>query len=248
MKKLLLSIIAIISLISFQTNNIYAQCTPNSSCVDTDNPGEICPDTLPDGTIGIQYTQVVTIIPPATADVNGSTVNIHHITLDNVQNIPNGLTYTANATEMYPGNSYCVLISGTPTVSDTFKLKIYVTPYVEVMGTPVATTQQIDSTSLFIYVAQSAGIEYNSLKDFELLETYPNPFTFNTQIGFYTKSSSQVNLDIFDVLGNKVYSEQKNAIYGKYYFDFTGENLKKGIYIYNVTTNNKIISKRFVKQ
>jgi len=248
MKKILLSLFAIGGLLMLQPNTTYAQCTPDGACVDTDDPGEICPDTLPDGTIGVQYNQTVTIIPPATAEVDGNTITIHHITLDNVDNIPNGLTYTANATEMYPGTSYCVLISGTPTVSDTFRLKIYVTPYVEVLGTPVATTQQIDSTSLYIYVAKSAGIEYNNLKKFEVLETYPNPFSFNTKIGFYTKESSIVSLDVFDIVGNRVYSEKVNAVYGKYYFNFTGENLKKGVYIYNVTTNNKVISKRLVKQ
>ncbi len=248
MKKFLLFLFTIFSLIMLKSNTSYAQCTPDASCTDVGDPGEICPDTLPDGTVGIQYNQTVTIIPPATADINGNTVTIHHITLDNVDNVPNGLTYTANATEMYPGTSYCVLISGTPTVSDTFRLKIYVTPYVEVLGTPTAMPQQIDSTSLYIYVAESAGIEYNNLKNFEVFETYPNPFSFNTKIGFYTKLNSTVSLDIFDVVGNKVYTEKINAVYGKYYFNFTGENLKKGVYIYNVTTNNKVVSKRLIKQ
>ncbi|MCK4698860.1 MAG: hypothetical protein KAT38_00935 [Bacteroidales bacterium] len=94
----------------------YNQCVPDTAnCKDIDKPGQICPDTLPVAVLNTYYEQVITIIPPDTFDLGTGLIPISMIVLDSVTNLPQGLSYEANASEMFPDTAYCVLISGTPT-------------------------------------------------------------------------------------------------------------------------------------
>ncbi len=152
MKRLLLIILFTTFYLS-QINNSFAQCTPDPGCVDDpEEPGELCPDSLPDGTVGVPYNEVVTIIPPYEGDLGEGTVDVIKIVIDAIENIPPGLTYEANATEMYPYNSYCILISGTPTTEGFYQLIIKVTPWIEIFGFPVQGPQQVDDSSMAITI------------------------------------------------------------------------------------------------
>ncbi len=231
-----------------QSNFTSAQCTPDPNCTDSLNPGEICPEILPDGTVGVPYSQVVTIIPPYEADLGSGTVTIHHITLTGVDNLPPGLTYQESATDMYPYNSYCVLVSGTPTTEGTYNLAVRVIPYIDVFGSPVAAPEQTDDTSLVIVINAASGVYDNYKKGFSLVENIPNPFYSYSKIGFYDNKSEPVELKIFNVLGEEVYSEELKSHKGENYFRFRGMILKKGIYVFSVSNGNKIFTKRLIKK
>ncbi len=228
-------------------NNLSAQCTPDPSCVDSLNPGEICPEDLPDGEVGVPYSQVVTIIPPYESDLGSGTVTIHHITITGVDNMPPGLTYQANATDMFPYNSYCVLISGTPTTAGTYNLGVRVIPYISILGNPVATPEQTDDTSLVIVINESATIKDFNNKEFSLLGNIPNPFYSTSRIGFHNNTSETVELKVFNILGEKVYSEKTRSHTGDNYFRFNGEKLTKGVYIFSVTNGKKAYTKQLIK-
>ena len=254
-KSLLIIAVATMSVFTMQTKTVNAQaCTPSATCVDIigngNEHGEICPDTLPQGFMGAQYMETVTILPPDSGDAGDGLgmVKIHHITLDAVENIPPGLTYALNdAGDWYPGTKYCALISGTPITHGTYKLRVKVTPYVNSIAGPVASTQVIDTTSLFIKINWPDAIGENSSEKFNVIVGSPNPFNYSTKIGYYTKTNSPVKLEVYDLVGNKVHTENMNPVYGEYYFGFNGSDLKNGIYIYKITSDNKTYSKRLIK-
>ena len=77
-KTVLISMTMILSVFSlFRT---FGQCTPDTiTCVDTLAPGEICPDTLPSGEVGVEYNQTVTIWPPSSFDYGQGTISIAKI-------------------------------------------------------------------------------------------------------------------------------------------------------------------------
>ncbi len=250
MKKIysFLIFIAVVA-ISYNAN---AQCTPDPTCMDTGTPGEICPLTLPNGTVGVPYSQIVTIIPPATATISGQTISIMQVKLDSVGNMPHGLIYQTNpANEIFvvtsPITRYCTLLSGTPNDTGTYALKIYVKPYINVLGNPTALSEQVDDTSLTIVILPVAGVSLVNYNKFSVLDSKPNPFNYSAKIGFISPNSSVVKLKVYDVIGNIIYSETLTATRGENYFDFDGIKLGKGMYIYNITNGKESYTKQLIK-
>ncbi|MFH2094452.1 MAG: T9SS type A sorting domain-containing protein, partial [Bacteroidota bacterium] len=229
-----------------------AQCTPDPACVDvvdaTHNPGEICPLNLPEGTVGTPYSQVVTIIPPYEASVAGNTVTINKIQLTSVTNLPPGITYQASATTMFPYNSYCVLLSGTPTTAGTYPLSIKVIPFMDVMGSPVQLPEQTDDTSLVMTINQSANIGIIDYQTFKILVNSPNPFSSTTTIGYVSGKRAVVTLTVFDIIGKELYRETSQGNIGNNFFKFTGAELTRGVYIYSITNGTSTFTKQLVKK
>ena len=66
----------------------------------------------------------------------------------------------------------------------------------------------------------------------------PNPFHASTSIKVEIEQASPVVLRVFDVLGNEVHAQSRDFSVGINYFDLQAADLpKKGIYVYEVTTN-----------
>ena len=236
--------------------NANAQCTPNTACTDTLNPGEICPETLPNGVVGVPYNQVVTVIPPATS----GTLTLYKIKLKSVTGMPPGLTYQVNPASnefaLYtPGNpcsllanpKYCILISGTPTTEGTYPLTLTITPYLFYNCTGISPSDVVDDTSLAIIITPTAGVSLVNYNKFSILDGKPNPFNYSAKIGFISPNSSIVKLKVFDVIGNIVYSETISAARGENYFDFNGIKLGKGMYIYSISNGKDTFTKQLIK-
>jgi hypothetical protein len=85
-----------------------------------------------------------------------------------------------------------------------------------------------------------------------LRSSYPNPFSGETAIPFILRSGDQVTLEIFDMRGRKIrtlLNDMKSAGLHKIIWngnDDQGNRLPGGIYLYRLTTGNKISTKRMV--
>lgn len=230
----------------------FSQCTPDPTCTDVGNPGEMCPENLPPATVNVPYNQVVTVIPPSTFFYNGQTVQILKIKVSQVENIPPGLTYQCNPSNCEfvvtnPITRYCILLSGTPTTAGTYPLKIHVVPYITVFGQPMALPTQVDDTSLVMVVNQSSNYELINTSKFTVLNPQPNPFNSVVKIGVYSPSTNAVTLQVFDVLGNRVYEEKAVINKGEYTFKFDGSSLKKGLYVYTINNGKEHFVKQLIK-
>lgn len=236
--------------ISLTGNKASAQCTPDPGCMELLNPGEMCPEILADGTVGVPYSQVVTIIPPATADLGSGSVNIYKIRIDSVKNLPPGLTYQTNAAEFLvtsPLTRYCVLLSGTPTTAGTYDLIVYVKPFINIAGFPVGAPQQVDDTSLTVTVNTSTWFQPQMNQGFSLIPSKPNPFNGTTKIGFVSPGNDGAELKVYDVVGNIIYSESIESSRGENYFSFDGLKLAKGMYFYSVSNGKEVFTKQMIK-
>ena len=81
--------------------------------------------------------------------------------------------------------------------------------------------------------------------DFSLEQNYPNPFNPTTTISYNVNKTSNIELNIYDMLGNHI-STLVNTIQakGKYSVNFNAENLASGTYIYSLKYGNKIITRK----
>lgn len=97
--------------------------------------------------------------------------------------------------------------------------------------------KQIDNDGKFEY---SDIITLNfSITTFELYQNYPNPFNPSTTISWHSPIEGNVNIKIYDPLGNficEVINEHKSA--GKNQIEFNalsqGRNIASGVYIYKI--------------
>ncbi|MCX6257762.1 MAG: T9SS type A sorting domain-containing protein [Bacteroidia bacterium] len=231
---------------------LYSQCTPDPGCVDDTVPGQICPAVLPQGTINVPYSQVMTIIPPATAVVSSQTVNIYKIVLTSINNLPPGITMqtdVANNTFMIynvTNPKYCALLSGTPTDTGTYKLKIVTEVYINLFNNPLDAGAFTDSTSYFIkIISPGSGIIMADYRHFRI-PTPANPFSFADKLQVISPYQQPISLKIFNCLGQKVYEENIKAVEGENYFQLNAGNLTDGLYIYSVSNANNTFNGRLV--
>jgi hypothetical protein len=83
--------------------------------------------------------------------------------------------------------------------------------------------------------------------EYNLSQNYPNPFNPSTTISYSIPERTNVNLEIFNILGEnivKLVNRVQNA--GVYSVTFDASHLSSGIYIYTLKTTSKIISKKMV--
>ncbi|MCB0274796.1 MAG: T9SS type A sorting domain-containing protein [Calditrichaeota bacterium] len=83
--------------------------------------------------------------------------------------------------------------------------------------------------------------------DFKLEQNYPNPFNPTTTISYEVSKAADVNLDVYNVLGEKVaslVSGRQNA--GSYTVDFDAASFSSGIYFYTLTSGSVKITKKMV--
>jgi hypothetical protein len=83
--------------------------------------------------------------------------------------------------------------------------------------------------------------------DFRLMQNYPNPFNPSTVISFSVAEVSDVKIEIFNLLGQKVallIDEFKNQ--GTYNVSFNPSGLVAGVYIYRMKAGNFTASRKLV--
>ena len=82
---------------------------------------------------------------------------------------------------------------------------------------------------------------------YALLQNYPNPFNPATEIKFSIPQKSNVQLDIFDLLGRKVATlVNREMPAGNFSEKFDGRNLSSGVYFYSLHAENVVMTKKML--
>ncbi len=83
--------------------------------------------------------------------------------------------------------------------------------------------------------------------NFELSQNYPNPFNPTTTINFNIGQATNVKLEVFNTLGQKIATlVNSSKIAGRYSVKFTGDKLVSGLYIYRLTTAQFTETKKMI--
>jgi len=207
---ILISIVLILT-----TQFAYSQCTPldAETCPDPENNGEICPDTLAPVYVGVEYNQVATILAPPKIDTGDITIPLHHINLDNIGNLPEGINWVTNAVdnEFMVGTYYCILLSGTSNAPvGNYPLKIEVDVYTVIGTTPVYLGHSVDSTSLSIDVKWDPNVITENGSENLISKVWPNPFTSEIYIKLSRELEGKSNIELYNMMGNRLYSNILN--------------------------------------
>ena len=86
---------------------------------------------------------------------------------------------------------------------------------------------------------------------FEVEQNFPNPFNPKTSIPFTLPENATVNLEIFNVIGEKIYTESKEFTTGYHVIIWNGvsnqgNRVPTGVYFYRVSTPSATQTRRMV--
>lgn len=230
-------------LISIQVS---AQCEPDTvNCEDIGTPGQFCPLILPHAGLNVLYDETVTVIPPGAFEFEGVSLNILHIRIDSVKNMPAGIDYYPNADIFFPDTAYCIQLTGTPTEVGVDTLAIYITALVDILGG--LEYQVVDDSSVVLKVVEVLGSDPKTVTEFKVSQNVPNPFSDFTRLGYYSPSEERVELCVYNILGVRVHQEFEIVAPGEHNFGFDGRNLEPGIYLFSVASSEAYFTGKFIK-
>ena len=149
---------------------------------------------------------------------------------------------TLIATSQNGGTTSETIIYNTTTVG-TYKIKVY--PY-----------SGSSATNCYTLTASISGINFRTMQDGTVeinptetsLNLYPNPTSNKLTIDYNSLANESIMINVYDVLGRRVYSEMNTANEGfnSYYQDFN--NLDNGVYILEISNGSIATIKRFMME
>jgi hypothetical protein len=105
-----------------------------------------------------------------------------------------------------------------------------------------------DSSRLAVWpTLGSVADQENAPREYLLAQNYPNPFNPSTTIKYELPKSSDVRLNVFDILGREVsvlVNERRDAGVHEVKFDATG--LSSGVYFYRLRAGNFVRTKKLL--
>ena len=277
-------IILIISLFTFFVSQALSQCSPNFIYTSLGLPGVFPPaiqiPNLPvplgisDGTVGVNYSQTLTMIVPqdttldigfllpsaAVAAMNLAgisttmTVDINHVSFD-VQGLPNGVSYQCDISScQYPSNSDgCIQLSGIPTIAGTFSVPVNMTVNIQLpsINIPLYGTVGGMGQDIPAFAAQTYDLLINQstfLEDFyNTTRIYPNPTNSITTLRINLESAKSISISIQSIDGKMIASRDYGVMAGPYSLDLDFSHLSNGIYFIEAMIGNRIIREKIIK-
>lgn len=101
------------------------------------------------------------------------------------------------------------------------------------------------STTTTVTVTEAVGV--NDIEDLKMpIQVFPNPSNGTFTLTFETKKQHSVSLNITDLTGRVVYTEDVLSLNGKYSRDFASTNLSAGVYMLNLVIDGKTSTRKLV--
>ncbi len=106
--------------------------------------------------------------------------------------------------------------------------------------------KQTDFDGKFRY-SKEVEVYVNVPLQFSLKQNYPNPFNPTTTIEYSIPKNENVNLTVYNLLGQKVKNlVNRNEKAGEYNIKFNASNLASGIYYYRLKSGNYVKTKKMI--
>lgn len=211
--------------------------------------------------------QIYVKAPNLISDIPGApdlAIEIDSLSLDNITYSIDGTEYDISSLGLnvtcnnngvsplqcnfYPGGTYCGDISGTPTAAGQFPVKIYVTGYFNFLG-PQAAEYTFEDYILTINDGSVSIKETaNAPLEISLGNPQPNPANINAVIPFELNQNTQVQLTMFNMMGELVERRTIAGKRGSNTITFDTSVLRPGIYLYTLQVGDKKMTKKLMVQ
>ena len=211
--------------------------------------------------IGQAFYYALTLVVPPTVQVPPITANVETIIITNVLGLPSGLEIACNppSCEFVPEDSLvCAYIFGTADESNApgeYPLSLE--------GEIKTNITTITFEQLFILLqagSYSLTLEPNGsptctvvateepLNDHVRIETAPNPFTDFTTIQIHSDITDELELNVYNLLGEQVHAQTIFVSSGTNSVEFDGSRLAVGVYHFTFTDGQSILSQKLLVQ
>ncbi len=250
MKQLLLSV-----LFAGASSIALAQpCTPDPLYVDS--VFGVWPDTTENfagGMIGIPYEQILNLIVPSDAglvDPQFAGLVIDSVGFVGITGLPNGLSVACNSQTpasctYITGQLGCGVITGTPTETGTFPLVLNVLAHSSIFGNVLSVPYTFGGYRIIIS-DNTTSIEGPVAGALGSVRNVPNPFAVRTSFEFELSRSGAVELRVFNLLGEEMWSRTVQGKAGMNKVPFDGQSLAEGVYIYKLASGKEAQTGRMV--
>ncbi len=86
----------------------------------------------------------------------------------------------------------------------------------------------------------------NSILELKNLSFFPNPNNGKFSLSFASNEKGKIQIEIFDLKGNKIYEEKLKDFSGKYLKKIDLSKKGKGIFLLKITQNEKVLIKKLI--
>jgi|WetSurMetagenome_2_1015567.scaffolds.fasta_scaffold36692_2 hypothetical protein len=175
-----------------------------------------------------------------TANVNGKNVMLDWITATEINNSGFEIQRSIdNSNFIYIG-----FLSGTGTSTEYTRYNFQ--DYNLDNGKYYYRLKQIDFDGTISF-SDVVEVEIKAKLDFTLFQNYPNPFNPGTTIKYQLPVASKIVLKVYNILGKEIatlVNETKEA--GTHTVNFDASSLSSGVYIYKISGNESVQTKRMI--
>ncbi|MCG3166746.1 MAG: hypothetical protein POELPBGB_02527 [Bacteroidia bacterium] len=78
------------------------------------------------------------------------------------------------------------------------------------------------------------------------LEVFPNPFSEATMLSFTLKQLCDVTIDVYDIKGQKVFTEHKEKLTGEQRISLNRSALQSGVYLVSISAGNEKLNRKII--
>lgn len=98
-----------------------------------------------------------------------------------------------------------------------------------------------------VSVSNESSVADNQPQTFKLHQSYPNPFNPTTTIGYELPQQTDVKLEVFNILGQRIVTlVNETQTSGIHEVTFDASNLSSGVYLYRITTGQFTKSRKML--
>lgn len=203
-------------------------------------------------TFPLTHLGMTEVLVDTSSNMSGAYVSITNVGLDYLgsgTNAPSGASGVPNTTMTKycywdAAGTACVVVSGTPTKSGTFPVRIK--SWARVGGFLNTWGPAPDNDDYKLVVTGTSSVELIDANKFAVAQNTPNPFNEKTEINFTSPNVSDVDFKVYNVVGSVVYSQTVKADKGANTITLKANSFAPGAYMYAIKNGNQVITKRMV--
>jgi hypothetical protein len=218
-------------------------CTPDPNM---NTPG-FSPDSITNllpGVAGQYYEAVITAKIPADTAYNGISGTVDSIGVNNVLDLPAGLTWATNTPSNFwvANTKGCLIIQGVTNVAGLHPIKIAVVAHGKLYGVVPAVIR--DTITFYKIDMQPAGVNELVQNSFSITKTFPNPANEIITIELNSSGPATVQFRLYNLVGVCVSETFHQINHGTSQITVPVRQFPSGMYYYTISSGDKNLTRK----